>query len=156
MIFVTVGTQLAFPRLVDALNMWAADTSEEVIAQTLQQPRDWPNLTCHPTLEPAAFEDLFGRARVVVGHAGIGTILSAFRHSRPLIILPRRLALGEHRNDHQIATAQAVQDLRGLHVAWQAEEIAALLRQDLAPADETQKPMRATLIARLAGFIDSN
>ncbi len=64
---------------------------------------------------------------MVVAHAGIGTILSARRHARPLVILPRKADLGEHRNEHQMATARAVAALPGVHVAWEAAEIAPFL-----------------------------
>ena len=90
----------------------------------------------------------------MVAHAGIGTILSAKRWARPLVILPRRHALGEHRNDHQIATARQVETLPGIHVAWEAADLEALLaRRDLTPANETPSPSHAALVARLRAFI---
>ena len=160
MIFVTVGTQLAFPRLMDAMECWAACTDERVVAQTGPDKRAgqgaWSHLEVQGHLAPARFDALFAAARVVVAHAGIGTILSARRHARPLVILPRRHALGEHRNDHQMATARAVADLPGVHVAWEAAEIAPLLScPDLAPAGAGKSPAREALIARLAAFIDN-
>ncbi len=158
MIFVTVGTQLAFPRLIDAMEAWAAGTDERVVAQTGPAARAgqgaWPHLEVQGHLEPAAFEALFAEARTVVAHAGIGTILSARRHARPLVILPRKAALGEHRNDHQMATARAVAHLPGVHVAWEADDIAPLLARDLAPAGAAEAPERAALIARLKAFVD--
>jgi UDP-N-acetylglucosamine transferase subunit ALG13 len=155
-IFVTVGTQLAFPRLLDAMEAWAGGAGERVAAQAgpdAGQGARWPHLEVAGHLSPEAFDALFGQARVVVAHAGIGTILSARRHARPLVILPRRAALGEHRNDHQMATARAVANLPGVHVAWEAGEIAALLARDLAPAGAGEAPERAALIARLRGFL---
>ena len=92
---------------------------------------------------------------MVVAHAGIGTILSARRHARPLVILPRKADLGEHRNDHQLATARAVAALPGVHVAWEAAEIAPFLDgAALAAAGEGEAPERAALIARLKAFVD--
>lgn len=108
MIFATVGTQLPFPRLIDALDALAADLSEPVIAQCGPQPGSWRHLEPRPHLTPGEYETLFAQARLVVAHAGIGTILSAKRLGKPLVILPRRHALGEHRNDHQLATAREV------------------------------------------------
>ena len=154
MIFATVGTQLPFPRLIDALDALAPRLGEEVIAQVGASQGHWPALDIRRSLTPSEFEAAFTGARVVVAHAGIGTILSAKRWARPLVILPRRHALGEHRNDHQIATARQVETLPGIHVAWEAADLEALLaRRDLTPANEKPSPSHAALVARLRAFI---
>ena len=201
MIFVTVGTQLPFPRLVAAMERHAAGTDEPVIVQagpaggggrgeargdgsggrgdrraggrgkgsgageaggrgdgspdwTRDGSGEWPHLDLRTRLDPAEFDALFLAARVVVGHAGIGTILSARRHRRPLVILPRRHALGEHRNDHQLATARAVAALPGIHVAWEAEDLPPLLDDPaLEAAVDVPGPALPALIARLRDFI---
>ncbi|MBM9593917.1 glycosyltransferase [Roseitranquillus sediminis] len=159
MILVTVGTQLPFPRLIDAMERIAAETGERVVAQTGpvsgRGQGAWPHLDQRPTLAPAEFDALFKEARVVVAHAGIGSILSARRHRRPLVILPRRHALGEHRNDHQLATARAVAKLPGIHVAWQADELGPILARELDPAGEGGSASRDALIARLKEFIEA-
>lgn len=155
MIFVTVGTQLPFPRLLDAMNALAPGLDEEVVAQTGPEPGDWPRLNVRAHLDPPEFGALFAAARVVVGHAGIGTILTAKSQAKPLIVMPRRHALGEHRNDHQLATARYVEALEGIRVAWDAADLGTLLRVPApAPATESPGPSHAALIARLRGFID--
>lgn len=155
MIFATVGTQLPFGRLIAALDALALDLEEEIIAQTGPWDGVAGNLETHAALSPAEFEDLFTRARVVVAHAGIGTILSAKRYRCPLILLPRRADLGEHRNDHQMATARQVEALPGLFVAWQVEDLRALLtRDDLGAPDDRPSPSHAALLTRLREFVD--
>lgn len=154
MIFATIGTQLPFPRLIDALNSLAPDLSEPIIAQSGPVPGDWPHLDARPHLAPAEFDALFREARLIIAHAGIGSILSAKRHGKPLVIVPRRHALDEHRNDHQLATARQVANLPGIHVAWETDDLAALLRApDLAPATNQPSPSHEALLDRLRGFI---
>lgn len=159
MIFVTVGTQLPFPRLISAMAAEAARLDLEVAAQVGPGPRPegWHRLTVYDHLPPAKFEALFAAAELVVSHAGIGTILSARRMHKPLIICPRRAALGEHRNEHQRATAQQVAALPGIHVAWETSELGPLLerRAELRPAEDHESPARRALIARLSEFIDA-
>ncbi len=159
MIFATVGTQLPFPRLMAALDAIAATNDEEIIAQTGAftdtNPGPVKHLSLREHLTPDQFQDLFTSARIVVAHAGIGTILSAKHHGKPLVLLPRRHALGEHRNDHQLATAKQVERLPGIHIAWEETDLAGLLTgQDLSPADNSMSPSRAALLDRLRGFID--
>lgn len=159
MIFLTVGTQLPFDRLLDAMDRIAADSDQRVIAQAGAgaDALRWPSMEIHTRLTPRVFEGLFSEADVVVGHAGIGTVLSAQAHERPLIVCPRRFDLGEHRNDHQLATARHLEGRPGIYVAWWPEEIASILKQELRlPASETANPERAKLISYLADVIGSS
>lgn len=154
MIFVTVGTQLPFPRLIEAMDNLAADLEEPVIAQTGPFAGEVAHMEASENLQPSDFEQNFKAARLVVAHAGIGSILSAKRYGKPLVILPRRVAFGEHRNDHQLATAKQVEAVPGVYVAWEAEELGALMaRQDLEPASEAMSASREALINRLRGFM---
>ncbi len=163
MIFATVGTQLPFDRLIDALDALAAALEEPVIAQTGPAGADaagaarWPRLDCRPSLAPAEFDALFAAARLVVAHAGVGTLLSARRHGKPLVVLPRRHALGEHRNDHQLATARQVAALPGVTVAWDTDALPGLLRGPTPPPPGAMEAgaAHAALIARLRAFVDA-
>jgi len=155
LIFVTVGTQLAFPRLIEAIDTLAPQLGEDVIAQIGPDPTVYRNLKAQVNVRPDEFEHLFTTARLVVGHAGIGTILSAKRFGKPLVLMPRRHALGEHRNDHQLATAQAVEKLTGIYIAWQVEDLPGLLSSgELVAATNEESATHAALIDRLKRFFD--
>lgn len=154
MIFVATGTQLAFPRLIGAMDALARDLNEPVIAQVGPDTEPRLNIETHTHLHPARFEELFGGARVVVAHAGVGSILLAKRLRRPLIIVPRRHAMGEHRNDHQIATAREVMNTTGVRIAWDIADLADLVQvADPVPMEPALSPQAESLIARLRDFI---
>lgn len=154
-IFVTTGTQLPFPRLITAMDQIAAETGKEVLAQIGPDRGSYGNLTIKRHLSPSEFETIFTRAEVVVAHAGIGTILTAKRLGRPLILLPRRHDFGEHRNDHQLATAREVEGREGVYIAWDADEIAELIARKLAPANDRPGPEAAALTGFLRSHIDA-
>jgi UDP-N-acetylglucosamine transferase subunit ALG13 len=128
MIFVTVGTELPFDRLVRVVDQWAREHGRtDVFAQighTAWRPTFIPFAGF---LEPSEFNRAFARASVIVAHAGMGTILSALRYEKPLLVMPRRAALGEQRNDHQIATARRLLELGKIHVALDESELARRL-----------------------------
>jgi UDP-N-acetylglucosamine transferase subunit ALG13 len=109
-IFLTVGTQLPFDRLVRAVDAWAATRAgAEVFGQISDpgpsgyRPKHFPWVA---DLDPAEFEARFGAATHIVAHAGMGTIIGALGAGKPLLVMPRRAHLGEQRNDHQFATVQ--------------------------------------------------
>lgn len=141
MIFVTTGTQLAFPRLISAMDGIAERLNERIVAQIGPDPGPYPNLETRTSLSPAAFKALFSDARVVVAHAGIGTVLSAQKCEKPLILMPRRHDLSEHRNDHQMATVAALRGRRGLYVAENETELEDVLCSGaLAPMQDIAGP----------------
>jgi len=153
-IFVTVGTQLPFPRLMQYVVNIAANTPRTIIAQTGDPAFASTVFEHHVAIPPARFDSIFAAADIVVGHAGIGTILSARRLGKPLIIVPRRGALNEHRNDHQSATAQAMRDVAGVYVAENEAELAKLLEAgDLTSPQDHTSAMRRQLIANVQAFI---
>lgn len=156
MIFVTTGTQLPFPRLLSEIDRFAPELGEKVVAQVGPDRTPRPNLDVCATLAPSEFARLFDEARLIVAHAGVGTILSAKAARKPLIVVPRRFDQGEHRNDHQLATAKQVEHLTGIHICWEIEDLEVLMkRQDLAAASPEPGPNSVSLIARLREFIDA-
>jgi UDP-N-acetylglucosamine transferase subunit ALG13 len=128
MIFVTVGTQLPFDRLVLAVDAWAKRVQrEDVLAQVGMDARLPSFIESRPTMPPGDFRQCIEDAALVIGHAGMGTIISALELGKPLIIMPRRAHLGEHRNDHQLATVKRLSVLSNVQVAHEADELANLL-----------------------------
>lgn len=150
MIFATTGTQLAFPRLMAALNVLAPDLEEPIVAQAgpeIGAAESYRGLDIRAHLSPGEYERTVAQARLLVAHAGIGTILTARQHKKPLILMPRRFALGEHRNDHQVATARQVADLKGIHIAWEVDDIRPLLlRPDLPAATDMDESDRGVAL----------
>jgi UDP-N-acetylglucosamine transferase subunit ALG13 len=158
-IFVTVGHHMPFDRLVQAVDEWAAERPDtDVFVQIgpgTYQPQHVP-FTRY--LDRGDFQQRVDACRLVVAHAGMGSILTALTHGRPILILPRRAALGEHRNDHQLATAEHLADREGITVAMDEAELAT--RLDDLSALETPPPIspdaRPELIDRLRRFITTS
>ena len=107
MIFVTVGHQMPFDRLIRAVDEWAAIAKRtDVFAQvgvSRIQPR---HIQFQQFMSPDEFRQKMSEASAIVGHAGTGTIIAALQYRKPLLVLPRLAKLGETRNDHQIPTAR--------------------------------------------------
>lgn len=133
MIFATVGTQLPFDRLLIGLDGWAAkNPGIPIIAQTGATKHRFRYIETVSHLSQSAFHDHFAAARLVVGHAGMGTILSAAELGKPLILMPRRAKFGEHRNDHQQDTLREMSRLSNITVAEDGEALHLALDKALA------------------------
>lgn len=110
MIFITVGTQLPFDRLLESFAEWrnSRGYSGQVVAQVGEESRfTHPEMQVVKTLSSEEYYHWFCQAQGIVSHAGMGSILSCLDHSKRGVFMPRQYALGEHRNDHQLDTAKA-------------------------------------------------
>ena len=126
-IFVTVGGQLPFDRLVHAVDRWAMrQESANVFAQIGASDHPPAHVQWENFISPDEFEQKARQAEVLVAHAGMGSILTAFELGKPIIVMPRRAHLGEHRNDHQWATVKNLGGHSGITVVNDED---ALLRE---------------------------
>lgn len=154
MIFVTIGTQAPFDRFIKIIDEVAPQINEEIIAQVYKCGFTPKNIKTVDFLAPDEFNKLFDKADLIISHAGMGTILSALQQHKPIIIFPRIAALGEHRNEHQLATAEKFKELGSVYVAMNEQELKELmLRKDLVPLHEIGAEASESLILSLEEFI---
>jgi len=158
MIFITVGTQLAFDRLTGIMDNWAKENPGEVLfAQT--GPSSFPvrYMKHEKFVTPDVAEDLFRQADLIVSHAGMGSILTALKYRKPIIVMPRKADLGEHRNDHQIATVHRLADRPGIYVAMEEADLVRLLegRGSLARGSGIPDYATGELIGKLRTYLEN-
>jgi UDP-N-acetylglucosamine transferase subunit ALG13 len=154
-IFVTVGAQMHFDRLVRAVDEWARERGRRDVFAQIGPAEYVPTFVEHTRLlEPPEFDRRYREAKVIVAHAGTGSILQAMELSKPILVMPRRAKLRETRNDHQVATAERFQK-RGVPVAWDEVELREKLdRLDELVSDQRIGPYASPeLVQRLRRFI---
>ena len=154
MIYAIAGTQLPFPRLMNALDEMAVRVGRQITAQTADPGFSPKAILAVDFLGGEAFEAEMARSRLIVAHAGIGAIMAAANLSKPIIIMPRRADLGEHRNDHQLATARRFAGVPGITVVETAEELENAIRvSDYQPVTVGSQSRLETLIKAVSGAI---
>jgi UDP-N-acetylglucosamine transferase subunit ALG13 len=146
MIFATVGTQLPFDRLIRALDEWAArNPHEEVFAQIGNTDYIPQHIAWERTMTAEAFDSRLIDCDTVVAHAGMGTIISSVEYGKRVVCMPRRASYGEHRNDHQLATADRLAHLNNLEVVHSAEDLALALSANRTAQDRAAGGSMATM-----------
>lgn len=156
-IFVTVGAQMPFDRLIAAVDAWAEQNPRhEVRAQIGRSALTPTHITWSHFCTPAELARAYDDADAIVGHAGTGTIFAALERRKALLVMPRRADLLETRNDHQLATAKRFAELAGVAVAWDEVELAARLATARFALPSRMLPERASgpLTRAIATFID--
>ncbi|MFC5623271.1 glycosyltransferase [Algoriphagus winogradskyi] len=130
MIFLTIGTQEPFDRLFQALEQIAQRINLDIVAQNSPNSAFTSNLMeMNSFMAPEEFERSFDLADLVIAHAGMGTIISGLVKGKPLIVFPRHKSLGEHRSDHQQATAKYFGEIGYINVANSVDELEELIKR---------------------------
>lgn len=108
MIFVTLGTQdKQFRRLLDAtlalridekvVIQYGSTKPDEDMVENLEK-----NFELHQYLSNEEFEKYMKEARVIITHAGVGTIIEGLKLDKMMIVAARLKKYKEHVNDHQL------------------------------------------------------
>ncbi|MBE2320242.1 hypothetical protein DVA67_030020 [Solirubrobacter sp. CPCC 204708] len=101
---VTGASQFPFDRLLRAVETLSGD--ERVVAQygcSAVQPR---NAECVDFVPMARLAELVREARVVITHAGVGSILLCLSNGRRPVVVPRFKRFDETVDDHQVESSR--------------------------------------------------
>ncbi|MEM7142388.1 MAG: glycosyltransferase [Actinomycetota bacterium] len=149
---------MPFDRLVAAVDRWAGESGrDDVVAQIGETDLRPEHIEWFERVAPAEFTRLCRDADLLIAHAGMGSILTALEHGTPVLVMPRHGAKRETRNDHQIATAEALSAQGRVMVAMDESALVETLR-DLGPlsaAPTISAHASDGLLAAVGGFVDA-
>jgi beta-1,4-N-acetylglucosaminyltransferase len=156
MIFLTVGSQFPFDRLVSAVDDLVdrgliGDKLFAQIGDSDYKPRNFEYSTY---LEKGEFDDYISQASEIIGHAGMGTIAVALNNSKPLLAMPRLKKFGEVVNDHQVDIARRFSELGHILAAYDTGELISVIQQlkNFIPKERKAEPEKvADRISRFLG-----
>ena len=151
---------MPFDRLVRTMDEWAAahpDVPVEIqIGRGKYEPRHARFVRLMPVSE---YRTRVAAAQLFVAHAGMGSIIAAIEAGKPLLMLPRLQAQGEHNTDHQLATAATIGMRPGLHVAADAADLqaraSALLADTSTPPAPISRHAESSFTDRIRAFIEA-
>lgn len=131
MIFLTVGSALPLDRLVRAVDTAVSQgfVTDEIFGQIgagVYVPRHFDHVRF---LTKRKYDYYVKCASAIVGHAGVGTIVSALEHGKPILVMPRLKRLGELVSEHQLSTARRFEEMGHVLVALDAHEIPQKLKE---------------------------
>jgi len=167
-VFASVGSRFPMDRLLVALDHFAAQhPTFKVSAQSGKCSQPLPHTVSQSWFNAKKFEQAVIDCDIFVSHAGMGNILLAAQHEKPIVIMPRQAQYEEHINDHQLATAEGLKDRSFIYVVNTPEELQstvltiaskAQLRSDNR-CDEnrhSEPPQRSQLVDTLRIFLDKD
>lgn len=155
MIFLAVGTQFPFDRLVKTLDdcLDAGLIEEEIfgqIGETSYKPRNFKSVAF---LEKKDFDQTFKRATGVIGHAGIGIIRTALENNKPLLVMPRLRKFHEVVHDHQMAFAMKFEELGHVLAAYKEQDLPEKLKELKNFVPKKRETQVEAVVQRISEFL---
>lgn len=126
LIFLTVGNWYkGFDRLVEGVDNLIRHgiIQEHVVAQIGYGAYRPTVMRVVDFCSPSDFRTLIAESRLVISHAGMGTIIETVRQGKPLIAVPRKPELKEVDNDHQFVTARQLESEGKILVAYEVSDL---------------------------------
>jgi UDP-N-acetylglucosamine transferase subunit ALG13 len=157
-IFVTVGTA-PFPRLIKSMDQIAKILEDKVIMQigkTSYQPK---NTEYFDFKDYDKIRQLNKDAKMIITHAGVGSILTALDYGKPLIIVPRLKKYREINDDHQLEIAHLLKKQNLAEVAYEPKDILQLLQlplQEFFSKTQLLSDCQNDLIGFLQNFLNED
>lgn len=131
MIFVTIGTMYGFKRLIKEMDEIAKDIDEEVIMQIGETTYEPKNSRYFRFASRQEMNKMYSDSRVVICHAGVGSILSAMEYLKPIIVIPRRKEYGEIIDDHQLEITRELENEGIIKAVYNTNEIINILKEPI-------------------------
>jgi UDP-N-acetylglucosamine transferase subunit ALG13 len=125
-IFVTLGTQ-AFP--FDRLLRGLERVGEELVVQGGTSTFRPDGATWFDYLEYPELLEHVRRARVVVSHAGVGSVMTVVAEGKRPVVMPRLERHGEAVDDHQLPLARRLAAAGLATLVEDAQQLAAVLAE---------------------------
>ena len=140
-----------FERLIREMDRIAGELDEQVVTQigsTDYEPRNCDYFRFMPVNE---IEELYADARLIVCHAGIGSLVTAVKYNKSLILVPRMKRFGEHIDDHQLEIARQL-EAQGVAVVYEIDNLEVAIRSGGTPLP--QLSTGGNLVGRLKEYLD--
>ena len=124
MIFVTVGTErFPFDRLVSAVDGLKDVFQGESIYMQIGSGTYIPSCPYERFITYGEFCNKIREARIVISHAGAGTLLMCSEYGKIPIMMPRKQCFAEHVDDHQRMLADRMVERGRIILADNSEDL---------------------------------
>ena len=153
MILVAVGaSQFPFDRLLRGLD--ALPGGEALVVQHGPSAVRPANARCLEFVPMDTLAELVREARVVITHAGVGSILLSLTNGKRPLVVPRLRAFGETVDDHQLESARRFAQAGLVRLVEDPAELTAAVRTAEEPHGEPiQVGGEGSLVHELSDYL---
>lgn len=153
LIFVSVGAgKIGFERLITEIDRIAGIIEEPVILQIGISEYEPVNADYFRFLPREEIIHYYKNARIVICHAGIGSIITALEMKKPVIVVPRLKKLKEHHDDHQLEIARELEKANRVAAVYNIDDLYCVI-EEMDNVKENYEIYENELIATIKEFL---
>ena len=131
MILVLLGTQSNnFLRLIKAVeeNIKNGIIKDQVVVQSGHTKYESKNMEIIQMMSQEELEEKIKKAKIVITHGGVGSILTCIKLGKKVIAVPRLKKYKEHVNDHQLQIVNSFEELGYIKKVINIEELSEQIK----------------------------
>ncbi|MBS3055449.1 MAG: beta-1,4-galactosyltransferase [Candidatus Aenigmarchaeota archaeon] len=153
MIFLTVGTHSQqFNRLLRKIDELIENKAikAKVVAQIGNSDYRPKNYTWYKFVGERKMQNLYKNSRLVIMHAGVGSIITSLGYKKPTIVVPRLEKFGEHINDHQLQIAKVFEHQHKVLACYDINDLSIAIKKGFKfkPKTSKKQPKMIKIIQR--------
>lgn len=159
MIFVVLGTQkFQLSRLLKLLDNYVGEgvLTDRVVAQIGFTPYEPKNFEFHRFFDKEKFDEMMEKADLIICHAGVGTIITANRMGKPVIVFPRLSQFREHVDDHQLDVARVFSEKDYVLCCGKEDDLLELIEKSKSFQFRKYLPKSQNMIKIITDFLENN
>ena len=158
MILVLLGTfQIEFPRPLMVIEQLLQENKlqEKVIVQNGFTNFNSSLLDMRPFMSSEELDQLYKEARIIITHAGTGSLMKGIKMGKKIISIPRLKKYGEHIDDHQLEIHTELANLQYIYPWNDGDSLEKILIdiENFHPAEYISH--KNDMINYLKSYIDS-
>ncbi len=156
LILVVLGThELPFTRLLEEVERLKREgfITEEVVVQAGHTKFDSNLLKIKPFVNYEVMDQLMEDARLVITHAGTGSVISALKKGKKVIAAARLKKYGEHNDDHQLQLMSIFLEQKHILSWGEGEDLGKIIQETESFQPEPFQSGKERMFTILSNFI---
>lgn len=156
LIFVTVGTQIPFDRLLKNIEkeIKQGNIKDKVIVQAGVTNFKSDKMEIINFLPMDEFKKIIKDAKIIICHGGVGTITDGLRNNKTIIACPRLKKYNEAKNDHQIQIVENFGNNGYIIPLLNPEDLGTALKKAETFKPQKYKSNTKNMVKLLENYID--
>lgn len=157
MIFVILGTQkFQLNRLLKEMDKMCenGEITETVFAQVGNSDYVPSNYNYAKFLNKDEFDAAIEKSSLIVTHSGVGSIITALKYKKPVIVFPRLSKYKEHVDDHQLEIAETFERKSYVLCYKEGDNLASLIKKAYGYRFEEYVSSKENIIIIINEFVE--
>ena len=158
MIFIILGTQkFQLNRLLKKIDELFEQKllNEEVFAQIGHSDYRPKNFKWVDFLNKEDFENAISSSSLIITHGGVGSIITAKKSGKPVIVFPRLKKYKEHVDNHQLEIAEAFEKKNFVLCCYDEKDLGPLIEKTKTHVFDQYKSSTGEIIETVKEFLDN-